>query len=478
MEDAVHVLPKRNAVQALEDRLMSRISRLKLACDQSDHAKDITFADLEARVVEVKGWHWKVERQVADLTGNFEELSNEMQAQTSRCHSLVVRVQECSRYMEESRVRHIKTMDLTRAESNRTSHALKQLGAEMETQERRLEEALKRLTDRLDAQEHRLKECGTDVAGMQALERLGAGLTAHERRLEEAVEWLTERLGTQERRLEESTVSLASVRDDRGEALQHLTNRLDAQEHRLEESATSAATMQETLARLSDWSGVQEQRFEEALEQLTDQLHGLEPRLEKSATGAATMQEALGRVTSRLGEQRLEKVLEQLADRLGAQERRLQEAAREAARAHDEFNQRIEQNQRAVATWARDAKQADADTKEEFYERMQGLQDRLSSLDDKLESERSARGGMHQHILQMVAETSEKQREPVETLQHRLPDVFQGTLSTNRGMHVEAQERMGVRLEAHESQVEEDLILGLILAAVRGLPTYTARCRA
>lgn len=225
--------------------------------------------------------------------------------------------------------------------------------------------------------EQRVGELTLATASMH--DRLVANLRAHEQRIVVALDQLTERLETHEQRLEESTVSAASTQGGNKEGSKRLTD------HQIEESAT----------------------------------------------GAAIPQEALQKVTGRLEaqERRLNEWMDRIGERLGAWDRRFEECVREAAQTQDELNHRMEHIQNEVITRAV--------TRQEFSKLLLRFQERLSSLDEYLQLEGSARDCAHQHLAQRVADIEATQKV------QRVSDVFGeavSNVSTQHGMSEEAQQ--------------------------------------
>ena len=71
----------RRQIETFEEKVEKQISKLQV---QGDKGKDASLARLEEKVSAAEGLQPRVERRLAELSGNFKGLSDEMQAQIRR----------------------------------------------------------------------------------------------------------------------------------------------------------------------------------------------------------------------------------------------------------------------------------------------------------------------------------------------------------------------------------------------------------
>jgi len=88
----------RRQIEAFEEKVENQISKLQV---QGDKSKDTSLSRLEEKVSAAEGLQPRVERRLAELSGNFKGLSDEMQAQIRRVDLLDDRRWEWRHQVEE-----------------------------------------------------------------------------------------------------------------------------------------------------------------------------------------------------------------------------------------------------------------------------------------------------------------------------------------------------------------------------------------
>ncbi|CAE7415494.1 psbV [Symbiodinium natans] len=88
----------RRQIEAFEEKVEKQISKLQV---QGDKGKDASLTRLEEKVSAAEGLQPRVERRLAELSGNFKGLSDEMQAQIRRVDLLDDRRWEWRHQVEE-----------------------------------------------------------------------------------------------------------------------------------------------------------------------------------------------------------------------------------------------------------------------------------------------------------------------------------------------------------------------------------------
>ena len=88
----------RRQIEAFEEKVEKQISQLQV---QGDKSKDTSLSRLEEKVSAAEGLQPRVERRLAELSGNFKGLSDEMQAQIRRVDLLDDRRWEWRHQVEE-----------------------------------------------------------------------------------------------------------------------------------------------------------------------------------------------------------------------------------------------------------------------------------------------------------------------------------------------------------------------------------------
>jgi len=88
----------RKQTEALEDKLTNQITRSQ---QQSDRLREAGLARLEAKISENGGQQPKLDRRLAELTGNYKGLSDELQSQIRRVDTMDARLWEWRHQLEE-----------------------------------------------------------------------------------------------------------------------------------------------------------------------------------------------------------------------------------------------------------------------------------------------------------------------------------------------------------------------------------------
>lgn len=88
----------RKQMDALEEKLVSQISRIQ---SQNDRLREAAFSRLEEKMAIAEGQQPKLDRRLAELSGHFKGLSEEMQSQIRRVDMMDERLWEWRHQMEE-----------------------------------------------------------------------------------------------------------------------------------------------------------------------------------------------------------------------------------------------------------------------------------------------------------------------------------------------------------------------------------------
>lgn len=88
----------RRQMEALEDKLSGQIHRVQ---QQSDRLRDAAFARVDSKMGTVEALQPKLDRRLAELSGNYKGLSDEMQAQIRRLDQMDSRLWEWRHQLEE-----------------------------------------------------------------------------------------------------------------------------------------------------------------------------------------------------------------------------------------------------------------------------------------------------------------------------------------------------------------------------------------
>jgi len=85
-------------IDAMEEKVSAQISR---AQHQSDKLRDAALARIDAKMASMEGMQPKMERRIAEMSGNFKGLSDEMQSQIRRTDQMDSRLWEWRQKFEE-----------------------------------------------------------------------------------------------------------------------------------------------------------------------------------------------------------------------------------------------------------------------------------------------------------------------------------------------------------------------------------------
>lgn len=97
-QDSAVLTAVRRQMEALEDKLSGQIQRVQL---QSDRLRDAALSRVDSKMGAMEAIQPKLDRRLAELSGNYKGLSDEMQAQIRRLDQMDSRLWEWRHQMEE-----------------------------------------------------------------------------------------------------------------------------------------------------------------------------------------------------------------------------------------------------------------------------------------------------------------------------------------------------------------------------------------
>jgi hypothetical protein len=303
----------RRQMELLEDKLTGQIGRVQ---QQSDRLRDAALSRVDSKMGTMEALQPKLDRRLAELSGNYKGLSDEMQAQIRRLDQMDSRLWDWRRELEEE-VRgkfveleqnyqkvasSMRVMTATNADSSkRFEQRLSRSESILEERSVQLEElqqyvlVLNGRTDDIEAfrlQELTLVSHGGSAPSDKAAEAPGLSST------ESAT------LLSLETRMSDSLVKLERVTHDANE----MHTRMEAQEERLKSVQTRVETKEEHYRWLNDrverfdWEG----RFKEIQSKLDeygqfrnyqrDELEVLSKKLEKTTQASEDFAGIVGRL--------------------------------------------------------------------------------------------------------------------------------------------------------------------------------------
>jgi len=274
-QDSAILTAVRRQMEALEDKLSGQIGRVQ---QQSDRLRDAALTRVDSKMVTMEALQPKLDRRIAELSGNYKGLSDEMQAQIRRLDQMDSRLWEWRHQLEEE-VRS-KFVDIEQ-NYQRVSSSVRVMSATNE-------DLLKRHNQRVQRVEGILEE------RLQSTEEAHAGLMNLHERLEQVEQTRLQDLALVPVELESSraieaigisSVDSASVMmvetrlsdacakiDTIMEESRDAHARLEAQEERLKSLHTRVESREEHYRWLNDrvertdWEG----RFKEIKEKMQD----------------------------------------------------------------------------------------------------------------------------------------------------------------------------------------------------------------
>jgi hypothetical protein len=242
----------RRQMEMMEERLGSQISRIQM---QSDRLRDVALSRLDAKVHAMDQLHPKVDRRIAELSGNFKGLSDEMQSQIRRVDQMDSRLWEWRHSMEEE-IRG-KFSD---AETNH-----QQISSDLRVTHATSDDALKRLNKRLV---HIESSIDGKVAGA---EDTNQSLLNLHRRLQEVEAAAKCSVTLQEIGVPQMPDSNSNVIAALEFRLQEACDKIDRMRHDVQENHTRVETQEERLKSLRT-----------VLETRDEHFRGMNERLERS----------------------------------------------------------------------------------------------------------------------------------------------------------------------------------------------------
>lgn len=274
-QDQAILTAVRRQMEALEEKLAGQISRVQ---QQSDRLRDAAYQRVDQKMASMEALQPKFDRRLAELSGNYKGLSDEMQAQIKRVDQLDSRLWEWRHQLEEdirSKVSDIEQHQQKVSSSIRLANAtnddsLKRCHQRVLRLERLVEERLAHSED-------------TSQSLLQLHDRLSEveGLRTHElalvsaempRSLREPVESAADSVAlvALERRCAETSNKMDMFQQERHE----LHVRVEAQEERLKSLRTLIEAKEENHRSLSD--RVERMDCEGRLKELQCQIQELE----------------------------------------------------------------------------------------------------------------------------------------------------------------------------------------------------------
>lgn len=98
VQDSAVLTAVRRQMEALEDKLSGQIGRVQ---QQSDRLRDAALSRVDSKMVTMEALQPKLDRRLAELSGNYKGLSDEMQAQIRRLDQMDSRLWEWRHQLEE-----------------------------------------------------------------------------------------------------------------------------------------------------------------------------------------------------------------------------------------------------------------------------------------------------------------------------------------------------------------------------------------
>jgi len=98
VQDSALLTAVRRQMEALEDKLSGQIGRVQ---QQSDRLRDAALARVDSKLITMEALQPKLDRRLAELSGNYKGLSDEMQAQIRRLDQMDSRLWEWRHQLEE-----------------------------------------------------------------------------------------------------------------------------------------------------------------------------------------------------------------------------------------------------------------------------------------------------------------------------------------------------------------------------------------
>jgi len=142
----------RRQIEALEEKLTGQICRVQ---QQSDRLRDAAFSRVDQKMGSMEALQPKFDRRLAELSGNYKGLSDEMQAQIKRVDQLDSKLWDFRHHLEEEMRTKISEMEQSqqqscsalRLASATSDDSLKRYNARMLRMERLVEERLAHTED-------------------------------------------------------------------------------------------------------------------------------------------------------------------------------------------------------------------------------------------------------------------------------------------------------------------------------------------
>lgn len=266
----------RKQMEVVEEKLGSQISRVQ---QQSDRLREAAFSRVDAKMGNMESLQPKIDRRLAELSGNYKGLSDEMQAQIRRLDAIDNRLLDWRHQLEEE----------FRSKFLEIEQGQQQLSSSVRVATSSSEDGLKRCNRRLVRLEGLVDERLASAEDVnQSLLNLHARLTEVEDfRNQDSAIFRPEDLAVAVPSVDqappddsaivalESRMSDASQKLDRWQHESHDVHaRLEAQEERLKSLRTLVETKEEHYRWLSD--RVERTDWEGRFKELKSQLHDLE----------------------------------------------------------------------------------------------------------------------------------------------------------------------------------------------------------
>merc|ERR1719401_1395803 len=161
-QDNAALAALRRQFEGLEEKLVGQIQRVQ---QQGDRLRDAAFSRVDAKMGSMEALQPRFDRKLAELSGNYKGLSDEMQAQIRRIDGMDTRLWEWRHQMEDEVQKKFSEVD---QHHQQASSAIRLASATNEDSMKRVHNRLRRLEGLVEERLLYADEASHGIAALDA----------------------------------------------------------------------------------------------------------------------------------------------------------------------------------------------------------------------------------------------------------------------------------------------------------------------